>query len=467
MKRFNKIYIGASLSMLLLMACNKQLDLKPYQQVDQSSAIRTAQDVQVTLVGAYNRAGIADLYGGGVFLYGDLQGTQADINWQGTFQGLTQMVVQEIAIDDSFVDGTWSEGYQVINAANNVLANINLVASTDKDRTQGEAEFLRGMTYFDLARLFGRDWNDGTPTANPAVPIILTPTTSLSSASYVARSTVAQVYAQAISDLKDAEAKLPADNSFFANKYAAAAILSRLYMQQRDYADAITEATTVINSGQFALNKNYSDEFPYPNGTAVHVDNTAEDIFALQVTSQAGTNALNTYYASSYNAGRGDIIVQDSFVAGFEAGDARAGMYNQDPDGVLRCDKFDNTFGNVHVIRLAEMYLNRAEANIQAGTTTGATPLADINVIRARAQLKPLTTVTITNVLDETVHELAFENGLFLYNKKRLATLLSGQYPASFQQTVDQLPPTSPKLVFPIPEIEINANPKLVQNPGY
>src|ERR1700733_1913627 len=215
MKRFNKIYIGASLSMLLLMACNKQLDLKPYQQVDQSSAIRTAQDVQVTLVGAYNRAGIADLYGGGVFLYGDLQGTQADINWQGTFQGLTQMVVQEIAIDDSFVDGTWSEGYQVINAANNVLANINLVASTDKDRTQGEAEFLRGMTYFDLARLFGRDWNDGTPTANPAVPIILTPTTSLSSASYVARSTVAQVYAQAISDLKDAEAKLPADNSFF------------------------------------------------------------------------------------------------------------------------------------------------------------------------------------------------------------------------------------------------------------
>jgi tetratricopeptide (TPR) repeat protein len=468
MKKFNKLYIGALSFTVLLGACNKQLDLKPYQQVDQSTALQTAQDVQVTLVGAYNRASLSDLYGGGVFLYADLQGTQFDIDWQGTFQGLTQMVDQTIPIDNGFVDGTWADGYQVINATNNVLANLDKVGSSDKNRTQGEAEFLRGMTYFDLARIYGRDWSDGDPATNLAVPIVLTPTRTFDAASFVSRATVSAVYAQALADLKDAEAKLPSDNSFFANKWAASGILSRLYMQQRDYADAIAEATKVINSGLFALNKNYSSEFPFPNGQAVHVDNTDEDIFALQVTSQSGTNALNTYYGSSYYGGRGDIVVHSSFTKTFEAGDQRLSMFQKDPDGVLRCDKFDNIFGNVHVLRLAELYLTRAEANTQAGTTTGATPLADVNIIRVRAGLLPLAAVTITDVLNETVHELAFENGLFLYNKKRLAKLpLPAQYPTTFTYAVGTLDPTSPKLVFPIPQTDLNANPKLVQNPGY
>src|SRR6202012_721185 len=123
------------------------------------------------------------------------------------------------------------------------------------------------------------------------------PTTAVTPALYVSRATVAAVYAQAISDLKDAESLLPATNSFYATKYSAAAILARLYLQKSDFADAVTEATNVIGSGAFALNANYADEFPYPGQR--HVDNTAEDVFAIQVTPQQGTNALNTYYASA------------------------------------------------------------------------------------------------------------------------------------------------------------------------
>lgn len=459
MKKLQKIYIGSLSTILLLGACNKQLDQKPYQSIEQSTAISTAQDVKITLVGAYNRAGLADLYGGGAFLYPDLLATQTIINWQGTFQGLTQMTNQAITIDNGFVNGSWYDGYQVINAANNVLANISKLAAADKNRVQGEAEFLRGMTYFDLARLFGRDWNDGDPTTNLAVPIILTPTTSITAASFVTRATVSQVYAQAIADLKDAEAKLPATNTFYANKYSAAAILARLYLQKSDYADAATEASTVIDSKVFTLNANYADEFPYPGQQ--HVDNTPEDIFALQVTAQQGTNYLNTFYASSDNAGRGDIIIKDSFVAGFEAGDTRIGLYNQDSAGILRCDKFDNVYGNVHVIRLAELYLIRAEANLRSGaaTTLGNRPLDDINIIRSRAGLTQLTTVSLNAIQTEKVHELAFEGGFFLYDNKRINSISP--------VTVGALPANSPKLVFPIPQIEINANSKLVQNPGY
>jgi hypothetical protein len=212
----------------------------------------------------------------------------------------------------------------------------------------------------------------------------------------------------------------------------------------------------------FSLVPVYSNEFPYPAQTAVHVDNTDEDIFAIQVTGQQGTNALNTYYAASDNAGRGDIIIKDSFLATFEDADTRLVMYNLDGDGILRVNKFDNPDGNVHVIRLAELYLIRAEANFRAGTAIGNTPVKDINIVRVRAGLDPLAAIAIdpvtgepNSILTERKHELAFEGGFFLYDAKRL------------KQTVGALPYSSDKLVFPIPSVEINANPNLVQNPGY
>ncbi|MCR8556277.1 RagB/SusD family nutrient uptake outer membrane protein [Mucilaginibacter sp. BJC16-A38] len=470
MKKFNNIYIGALGALLMFSACNKQLDLNPHQSIDQNKAILTAQDVQSTLVGAYNRMGLSDLYGGGVFVYPDLMATQTDVSFNGTFQGLTQMADQAILIDNTFVSGTWQDAYQVINQTNNVLANLSKVASGDKDRTEGEAKFLRGLVYFDLARLFGKDWNDGDPNTNPGVPIVLTPTVALGPDSYVARATVAATYAQAIADLTDAEAKMPETNSFYATKYSAAAILARLYLQQGNYAKAATEANTVIASGAFELNTNYAAEFPNPGGVnPVHIDNTPEDVFAIQVTSQQGTNSLNTYYASKTYAGRGDIHVNDNFTDIYGATDTRAALYQYDDPTdnttTFRCRKFDNSIGNVHVIRLAELYLIRAESNFRNGSSIGATPLADVNTIRARAKATPLTAVNVDaptqladskSILDERIRELAFEGGFFLHDGKRIQ-----------QSPIGAVPYNSNKLVFPIPKQDINANPKLKQNPGY
>lgn len=468
MKKLKYTYIGVVGALLILSACNKQLDLKPHQSIEQSQAILTAQDVQSTLVGAYNRMGLSDLYGGGVFVYPDLMATQTDVSFNGTFQGLTQMADQAILIDNTFVAGTWQDAYQVINQANNVLANLSKVAADDKDRTEGEAKFLRGLVYFDLARLFGKDWNDGDPNTNLGVPIVLTPTVDLTSDSYVARATVAATYAQAISDLTDAEAKLPETNSFYANKYSAAAILARLYLQQKNYTKAATEANTVIGSGEFELNTSYAAEFPNPGGVnPVHIDNTSEDVFAIQVTSQQGTNSLNTYYASKTYAGRGDIHVDDDFIDIYGPTDTRAAIYQYDDPTdnttVFRCRKFDNSIGNVHVIRLAELYLIRAEANFYTKANLGATPLADVNFIRARAKATALTAIVVdsgtgqpTSILDERVRELAFEGGFFLHDGKRLQ-----------QSPIGAVSYNSNKLVFPIPKQDINANPKLKQNPGY
>ena len=453
MKKLRSIYITALCSAFLLTACNKQLDLKPFQQIEQDQAILTSTDVQITLVGAYNRLGQSDAYGGGVFLNPDLLATQSVVDWQGTFLGLTQIVSQNIPNNNTFVTNQWLACYQVINQTNNVIANLDKAEAAQKDRMEGEAKFLRGLVYFDLVRDFGKAYNDGSPATNLGVPLVLTPTKSVDETSQVARATVEAVYQQVITDLTDAESKLPAANGSYATKNAAAAILARVYLQKGDYTNAIAAATRVISSGRYQLNTDYADEFPYPG--QVHVDNTPEDIFAVQVTSQQGTNALNTYYAAADNSGRGDIIIRDNFVDEFEADDDRLSVYNLDTDDLLRVNKFDNVYGNVHVIRYAEMFLIRAEANFRLSTVSGATPLADVNRIRARAKLAPLTAVTLPAILKERRLELAFEGGFFLHDAKRLG------------QNVGGLPSTSPKLVFPIPLREINANPKLVQNEGY
>lgn len=457
------IYTIAIVALLGLGACNKALDIKPTRSIDQNLAILTSKDVQSTLVGTYNRMGSADLYGGGTFFEPDLLATQTVINWNGTFQDLTQMVNQRIVNSNGFVESNWLAAYVVINQTNNVLANLKLATTDDeKNRWEGEAKFLRGLVYFDLARLYGRSWNDGDPNTNLGVPIVLTPTTAADASAFVARATVKQTYDQAIKDLTDAETLLPEDNSFYANKYAAQAILARLYLQQGEYGKARDEANNVISSQAFGLNDKYENEFPSSSKT--HFDNTIEDIFAIQVTQQLGTNAMNTYYASSGNAGRGDIRIKDAFLAEFEPGDVRGEFYTI--TSVNRTKKFNNQYGNVHVIRLAELYLIRAEANNRLGTVIGATPEDDINVLRVRAHLVPVGAVTLDDILMERRRELAFEGGFFLHDAKRLqATTDAGNLFKKY--TAGTLPYNSPRLVFPIPLREILANPKLQQNEGY
>lgn len=463
MKKINiKHFVCAGL-MLVLSACNKKLDLKPTQSIEATQALLTAKDVQITLVGAYSnlaayRNGVESLYGGLVFLMPDLLGSsgQGIIDWTGTYQQLTEMTNESITVNNSFVANLWLTAYQNINQINNVLSALDKVTVTaDQDRIEGEAKFLRGMIYFDLVRLYGRAWNDGDPNTNLGVPIVLTPTAQIDATTNVSRSTVGEVYAQVISDLATAENKLPASNGFYANKYSAAALLSRIYMQKTDYTNAAIQANTVISSGAFSLTPTYAAEFPYNASSGPsHFDNTTEDVFAVQLTSQQGVNSLNEFYGGSTYSGRGDAAIMPSFLTEFETGDVR-GSFFYDDGGSLYSSKFTNQYGNIKIVRLAEMYLNRAEANFRLGTTTGDTPLNDVNEIRTRAGLSALTSVSLSQILTERRHELAFEGGFFLHDAKRT------------MQNVGALAWNSPKLIFPIPQRETIANPNLTQNAGY
>ena len=454
MKNNLSLTIIGFLSIFLLASCEKNLDINPTQSIDETQALKSSSDVEAALVGAYSDLGNADVYGGALFVRSELLGNSpSEINWSGTYQTMTQIFNKLIPVDNTDVRDTWGNSYKTINDINNVLDAIDIVLDTRKDRVEGESKFIRGSLYFDLVRLYAKAWNDGDPAANDGVPIVLTPTRApLSEKDQPARATVAQVYAQVIADLTDAESLLPEDNGFFASKYSAAAMLSRVYLQKGDYANAAAAASRVIESQVFSLTPTYAEAFPFDalNTTAV-VGNTTEDVFAIQVTATQGVNSFNTYFSP---LGRGDIDINPDYLAQFETGDDRLNIYYD--DGSIRTGKFDMFYSAVHIIRLAEMYLTRAEANFREGTAVGDTPENDINTIRARVGLPAYDAadLTLDLILIERNHELAFE-GLTLGDKKRTET------------AVGPLAWNSPKLIFPIPDRERKVNPNLTQNEGY
>lgn len=456
----------STIVMLYSSGCQKQLDIKPQDSVEQDLAIKTSKDVQGVLVGAYTAAGLRGLYGGRFQSTTDFLADDGDFSYFGTFAEYTELANKAITVNNIFVEGVWDSGYNAINVCNNVLANLNLVDAANKDRVEGEAKFLRGMIYFDLARVFGKAWNDGTPASNLAVPIILTPTTSISGIQKPSRNTVAEVYAQAIKDLTDAEAKLDTYKTSFANSPDASAVLARIYLTQEKFELAEQEATKVIGSGLYSLVPVFKDEFQnYEQATRVF--NSSEDVFAIQISPQSGFNALNEIFASADFAGRGETIINQQHFDRYEPGDARADEFYNDGDNYTA--KFNNKFGNVIVMRLAEMYLIRSEARSQKTTPDFTGAKSDLNVVRNRAGLANTTVASSKLALRDAVEnerrvELPFE-GFRLFDLKRykgstVTTDEDGNVADTFEWN-------SLKLVFPIPKRERDANPNLTQNEGY
>jgi len=457
----------SALVLLYNTGCQKQLDIKPQNSVESNLALKTSKDVEGVLIGAYTAAGLRGLYGGRLQATTDFLADDGDFQYQGTFSDYTELDNKKITVDNNFVEGVWDSGFNTIGVCNTVLANLNLVVAADKARVEGEAKFLRGMTYFDLARAFGKAWNDGTPTTNLAVPLVLTPTTTIAGIQKVKRNTVAEIYAQAIADLQVAEANLtndpdPAARTPYADSFAASAVLARIYLAQKNYAQAEIEASKVIESGAFKLVSSFGSEFQHP-AQATRVFNSTEDIFAIQISPQAGFNALNEVYASSDFAGRGETIIFDQHLARYEAGDDRANEFYD-----VFTSKFNNTFGNVITIRLAEIYLIRAEARILKAGADLAGAAADINIVRNRAKLGNTPAVTgiqlLVAVKKERRVELPFE-GQRLGDLKRYEESTNSIDGNGKPVTVFVW--NSPKLIFPIPKREIDANSNLTQNAGY
>jgi starch-binding outer membrane protein, SusD/RagB family len=446
MKRY---ILGTIAIIFLFTSCDKKLDLLPQQSIAEEVALSNDANVKKVLNGAYDGLSNSNLYGGNVFLFSELLAANGEIRWEGTFNQPREIWLKAMLTTNSNVRDTWLNAYYTINICNNVLGAISVVNTADQNRIKGEALFIRSALFFELVKFYAKPYSAGSVTTNLGVPLILTPTRGITQASYKARSTVEQTYAQVITDLIEAEGLLPNTNGFFATKSAAAAILSRVYLQMEQYANARDAANRAItNATGKGLAPTYASAF---NNTS----NSIEDLFAMQISAQDGANNMHLFWSIPAFGGRdGDVSIQSSHLSQYETGDARLSLFYSGA-GAMRSGKWQHQYRNLSNIRLAEMYLTRAECNFRLSTIVGATPVIDINRIRSRVNLPDYSVLTLADILKERKMELAHE-GHAIHDLKRLKGSADG-----FSFNAD-------KLVFPIPQREIDANNGvLVQNPSY
>jgi starch-binding outer membrane protein, SusD/RagB family len=449
-------YIVFSMATLCLVACESQFeDVKPAASVEESVALSSDKNIRSLLVGAYDAFTGGRLFGGYYQLHSELLAgdpVARDIRWRGTFADPGEVFTKSMLVTNGDASAAWLNTYNALNVVNTILANLSTVEQANRARVEGEALFMRGVMYYQLACFFAKQYNVATASNDVGVPLVLTPA---SLGNFVeakpSRASVAAVYQQVLADLNKAEAQLPESNGFYANRYIAAAFLSRVHLQMGNFAQARDAANRVIQSNRYAMLVDYS--FCFNN-----IKNTTEDVFAVQITVQDGTNNMATFFGGRNIGGRGDVQIQAPHLSLYETGDARRAFFYTDPGtGRVHTGKWrDVVAANINIIRLPEMYLTRAEANFRLGTTVGANPVDDINRIRTRAGIRPLssTELSLDRILRERQLELAFE-GVRIQDIKRTGGRVGSRL---FSDD---------RLIFPVPDRELKSNPNLTQNSGY
>ncbi|WP_413998632.1 RagB/SusD family nutrient uptake outer membrane protein [Flavobacterium sp. W1B] len=451
MKKYNYKIILISLLTFSFVSCDDNLTITPEQAITTDMAIKTPSNLKKILNSAYGDARSSALYGGGIALASELIANDGDLYWDGTYIQPGQYDEKAILTDNSFVESMWLRAYKISNQANIILDNLAVFTDdTDKDITQGEAKFLRGLVYFDLARLFAKPYVSGSVNSQLGVPIMLEPILDPHKITFPSRNTLEEVYNQVILDLTDAYNLLPETNGIYATKYSAAALLARVYLQKGDYLNARNMADIVINDSGTTLTATFAKAFNNP-------ENSTEDLFAWQVSSQdASANDFNVFWAGEDFGGRSgnpDISIETQHWDIYDdAADQRAGFFYE--ADYWCTTKWQNQFANIPFLRLAEMYLIRAESNFRLGTLIGLSPVDDINMLRGRSGASLFLSVDLATILMERKRELSFE-GFALFDAKRL------------RQNIGSIPYNANNLVLPIPLREMDVNKNLVQNDGY
>ena len=435
-------YLIVAFGLVFMTACEDSLNVEPTLSISDEAALGSAASIKKLLIGIYEIDGNRDSHGGYVQIYSDLLGFSNEVSWNGTFPEPREALTKNLFVNNFFVGEMWNNLYRVINQSNLVISRLEVFTDEEeKAVVEGEAKFMRALSYFELVRLYG--------TETVGVPLRTDAITDFGADLSIERSPTTAIYDFIKADLASAIALLPEENSFYASKYAALALKARVELYLGNYAEALAASNDVITNSGKALSPTFADAFN-------HDEDGEEDIFAMQVTSQTGENYLIQHYASEGNGGRGgDISINDAYLNLFDdENDERATFYYENEESDFLTSKYTNQFGNIALFRLAEMYLIRAESNSRLGSQVGDSPLNDINAIRKRSGASALSSVTLAIILTERKRELAFE-GLGIYDVKRT------------KASVGSFPYNDPKLVLPIPQDELDTNKSIDQNPGY
>ncbi|WP_046246292.1 RagB/SusD family nutrient uptake outer membrane protein [Hymenobacter terrenus] len=493
------------LSLGLVAGCGEKfLEEAPSDQITDANFYKTESDAIQAVTAVYSELTKEGQYN--LALWG--MDIMADVSTSGGGGGsdgieYSQLDNYNIPANNTVATRLWQGSFLSIQRANIVLQKVPAITAIDpviKKRCLGEAQFLRAKFYFDLVRVYGD------------VPLFTTPPANVAEVKRP-RTPAAEIYKQIEQDLTDAIGNLPptytGNDIGRATKWAATGLLAKVYLTEGKKTEAAQRAREVINNSGKSLWPNYADNFKVAN------ENGQESLFEVQYVNgrnQYDRNSLgfagNEFFAprgsglTPAGGGYGFNIPEPDFVNGYEVGDTRKAVTVWVPGdaypgggsqpanlpgspfgynckkwfvGKVNTNIWDSPL-NVPVLRLAEVYLILAEA-------VGPTPegLDAINTVRRRAFGLSLTapspahdlTASTPNftdaVLRERLYELAFEFDRWFDLKRtdKLIPVMTAQAAYLRGVGITRGVPTATNLVLPIPQSELDANPSLVQNPGY
>jgi len=423
--------------------------------------------------------------------------THADNAYRGaTDAELTQLEQQKQSGINKNIERDWNAFYNLINAANRVIVNIDSVpdpALTAAERKQWKAEalILRSWIMFDMVRLWG------------AIPLILTEPPAITAQNikevyplyYPPRNTLEEVYAQIIADLNIAlepggAPAIDPTNKFRYSRTLANALLARVYAEQpvRDYAKTIEYCQLV--EADVSLVPEYGDLFSVNDAkTDAKLRNSSESIFEIPFADGGNWNTWmfgvdETDPNSVYDWAKWLTPSRDLLNAYDQAGDnirkrttiitASVNWSNHYPsDAYLFMHKFPSKYNSIIKVRLADIILLKAEAYCELGNLTEAANA--VNIIRARVNLPDLgASVTSSKstladaILNERRLELAFEgHRWFDLVRTGKAFDILNTLNSRDEGRLPMDPVTENTILLPLPQSQIDINPNMVQNPGY
>ena len=468
-------------------SCSDFLEQNPQTDLSENDFYKTADDILSAVNGAYSSLQEGDIYGNW-YVFGEIPSDNTRNQLSGSVT--TQNEFDQFYIDtqNSMIANFWKAAYKVINRTNTILGRIDGIEINTElaNRYKLECKFIRALMYFNLVRVYGD------------VPLVLKEI-SISESYDILREPKENVYNQIIADLKEAQ-DLPVSYSTAedgrATQGAAKALLANVYMTLHKYAEAETILAEIINSGRYSLLENTPGTLNidgYKNVFSPVNHNSKEGIFEIQFLKGGygeGSNYANNF--APENSGTnvvavggtgGNNIPEMDIYNAYEEGDLRRdfsmslGYYdnrknNEWVESRYVCKFMDVPYqnndasNNYPVIRYADVILMYAEALNQNGKTAEACKY--LNMTRRRGfgyqttETSPVDLQTTDKaqfalmVEQERRVELAFEN------HRWFDLIRTGRAVEVMRSKGFSLNETN--LICPIPQKQIDVNPKLTQN---
>lgn len=446
--KFNKSIYGLLGAGLLTVVSCDVFDALPETSIIPDQAFISEAAGRAAVAGIYDVMQNEDYYGAYHQYTAD---NYVDVgDFQGFFQGFQAPDDGAIPARNANILDIWAQIYETINASNEAidkLPDLDIVGFEEDEKAEllGQARGLRGLAYLDLLTHFGEHFDQSSEFG---VAIVSEANNGdLAQLQNPTRSSVSASYDFIIDDLQFAIDNLDdTGDNLRLNRAAAQGILARALLHRGDYDAAEDAATAVIDNGNFELVDDVM--------TIYTVEGSAESLFELPYTTLDPSNL------ALFTISRDEVRPEPSLIESFEEGDERRALIDFidgfNGERFVKAEDFSNDANPAYIIRMAEVYLIRAEARFRQGDEDGA--LEDLNAVRTRAGLEAHddTDDFIQKLADEYLWEF-FAEGHRFRSLVRLGLLeQEAGIAADFRR------------IYPIPQQELDVEgDNLTQNPGY